>query len=80
MESYFSQFKGLSQAELEILERETIVVRASISCPKCNYSKKFRNQFKLSEMEQMVVALKIFDWMTCSTCGELLNLDLDFEL
>ena len=80
MESDFNQFKGLSEAELEILERETIIVRASISCPKCSYLKTFRNQFKLREIEQMVVALKIFDWMTCSTCKELLNLDLDFEL
>jgi len=80
MESDFNQFKGLSEAELEILERETIIVRASISCPKCSYLKIFRNQFKLREIEQMVVALKIFDWMTCSKCGELLNLDLNFEL
>ena len=82
METDYNQFKGLSEAELEKLEHEVIKVRASISCPGCNYSRQFRNNFQLRNLEQMVVSLKVFDWLTCPmpSCGELLNLNLEFEL
>jgi hypothetical protein len=57
-----------------------IKVRALISCPNGDYSKKFRNQFPRSQLEFMVVAFKCFDWLTCPRCGELLNLDLEFNI
>ncbi|MFX0011166.1 MAG: hypothetical protein ACFE9R_12680 [Candidatus Hermodarchaeota archaeon] len=62
-------------------EREDVIkVRAIISCPSGDYKKKFRNQFPRKDLELMVVAFKIFDFMTCSKCGELLNLNLEFEI
>ncbi len=79
METDYNQFKGLSEAELEKLEQEVINVRATISCRSCGYNKKFRNNFRLKNIEQMVVSLKCFDYMTCS-CGQLLELNLEFEI
>ena len=62
-------------------EREDVIkVRAIISCPSGDYKKKFRNEFPRKDLELMVVAFKIFDFMTCSKCGELLNLNLEFEI
>ena len=62
-------------------ERDDIIkVRALISCPSGDYKKKFKNQFPRKDLELMVVAFKIFDFMTCSKCGELLNLNLEFEI
>lgn len=62
-------------------EKEDLIkVRAIISCPSGDYQKKFRNQFPRKDLELMVVAFKIFDFMTCSKCGELLNLNLEFEI
>jgi len=57
-----------------------IKVRAVISCPTCGYIRKFKNQFPREQLELMVVAVKVFDWMVCSTCGELLKLDLEFNI
>jgi len=63
------------------LERDDVIkVRALISCPSGDYSKKFKNIFPRKDLELMVVAFKIFDFMTCSKCGELLNLNLEFEI
>ena len=59
---------------------ELISVRAIISCPTGDYKKKFKNKFPRKDLELMVVAFKIFDFMTCSKCGELLNLNLEFEI
>ena len=67
-----------SQNESEF-EKNIIKVKATLSCPNCTYKKTFKNQFYLKNIEQMIVSLKIFDWMVCS-CGELLNLNLDFEI
>ncbi len=62
-------------------EAEDIInVRAIISCPSGDYKKKFKNRFPRKDLELMVVAFKIFDFMTCSKCGELLNLNLEFEI
>ncbi|MFW9771685.1 MAG: hypothetical protein ACFFBY_02675 [Promethearchaeota archaeon] len=59
---------------------ESIInVRAILSCPSCGYKKKFKNQFPRDQLELLVVAVKIFDFMTC-TCGELIKLDLEFNL
>ena len=59
---------------------DIIKVRAVISCPTCEYVKKFRNQFPRNELELMGVTLKIFDWLCCNKCGELLNLTLEFNI
>ena len=59
---------------------DVIKVRAIISCPSGDYRKKFKNEFPRKDLELMVVAFKIFDFMTCSKCGELLNLNLEFEI
>jgi hypothetical protein len=59
---------------------ELIKVRAVISCPNGDYNKKFRNQFLRKEMEMMIVSFKVFDWLTCTKCGELLKLDLEFNI
>jgi DNA-directed RNA polymerase subunit RPC12/RpoP len=64
----------------EELDKELITVRAKISCPKCKTEKIFKNQFKHSDLELMVVSLKVFDWLTCSKCGEILKLDLEFNI
>ena len=61
-------------------EESLINVRAIISCPSCNYKKTFKNQFHHQKLENMIVALKVFDWMTCNKCGEILNLNLEFEI
>jgi len=59
--------------------KESIIsVRAILSCPSCGYKKKFKNQFPRNQLELLVVAVKIFDFMTCS-CGELIKLDLEFS-
>jgi len=62
------------------LENRIIKVRALISCPTCGYIRKFKNQFPREDLELMVVAVKVFDWMVCSTCGDLLKLDLEFNI
>ena len=53
-----------------------IQVRAIISCPNCGYKKKFKNQFPRKDLELLTVAVKVFEWMTCNTCGDLLKLEL----
>ncbi len=58
---------------------EPIQVRATISCPSCGYKKKFRNQFLRKDLELLIVAVKVFEWLTCNKCGDLLKLDLDFN-
>lgn len=60
---------------------ETLIqVRAVISCPTCDYEKRFRNKFHRHELEMLTVALKVFDWLVCNDCGELLDLNLNFEI
>ncbi|MCK4286116.1 MAG: hypothetical protein KAX18_07925 [Candidatus Lokiarchaeota archaeon] len=59
---------------------ELIKVRAIITCPNGDYNKKFRNQFLRKEIEMMIVSFKVFDWLTCNKCGELLKLDLEFNI
>lgn len=59
---------------------ELIKVRAIISCPNGDYKKKFKNQFSRKEIEMMIVSFKVFDWLTCNKCGELLKLDLEFNI
>ncbi|MFX0106343.1 MAG: hypothetical protein ACFE75_12760 [Candidatus Hodarchaeota archaeon] len=61
-------------------QNDLIQVRAIISCPNCNYKKKFRNQFPRKDLELLTVAVKVFDWMTCNKCGDLLKLDLEFKV
>jgi DNA-directed RNA polymerase subunit RPC12/RpoP len=61
-------------------DSDLIQVRAIISCEHCGYKKKFRNQFPRSQMELLVVATKIFEWLVCDKCGDLLKLDLEFQV
>ncbi|MFW9894319.1 MAG: hypothetical protein ACFFD7_00780 [Candidatus Thorarchaeota archaeon] len=61
-------------------DNELIKVRAIISCPNGDYKKKFTNQFLRKEIEMMIVSFKVFDWLTCTKCGELLKLDLEFNI
>jgi hypothetical protein len=66
---------------LDNLKHESLIkVRAVITCPNGDYQKKFTNKFPRSQLELMTVALRIFDWLTCEKCGELLKLDLEFEI
>ena len=73
--------KNTTEQTFDSPEMEDIInVRATISCPSGDYKKKFKNRFPRKDLELMVVAFKIFDFMTCSKCGELLNLNLEFEI
>ncbi|MFX1375617.1 MAG: hypothetical protein ACFFA0_07380 [Promethearchaeota archaeon] len=59
---------------------EPIEVRAIISCHNCGYKKKFKNQFLRKDLELLTVAVKVFEWLTCNKCGDLLKLDLEFNV
>jgi len=59
---------------------DLIQVRAVITCPSCEYRKVFRNEYYRRDLELMVVALKVFDWLTCTRCGELLLLNLEYKI
>jgi hypothetical protein len=65
----------------ELMNKDQLIkVRAVMSCPSCSFKKSFKNQFHRSDIEMMVVSLKVFDWMACTRCGDLLNLDLEFQI
>jgi len=68
--------KTLEESE----QADLIKVRALISCPNGDYNKKFRNQFPRNQLELFIVAAKVFDFMTCPKCGEILKLDLEFNI
>ncbi len=73
--------KNATEQTFDSPEMEDIInVRAIISCPSGDYQKKFKNKFSRKDVELQVVALKIFDFLTCSKCGELLDLNLEFEI
>ena len=73
--------KNATEQTFDSPETEDIInLRAIISSPSGDYKKKFKNRFPRKDLELMVVAFKIFDFMTCSKCGELLNLNLEFEI
>jgi len=73
--------KESSEKAISASEDSTLIqVRAIISCSSCSYKKKFRNQFPRKDLELLTVAVKVFDWMTCNTCGDLLKLDLEFKI
>ena len=59
---------------------DLIVVRALITCPAGDYKKTFRNQFLRKDLELLEVSLKCFSWLTCVKCGELLDLNLEFQI
>jgi DNA-directed RNA polymerase subunit RPC12/RpoP len=61
-------------------ESELIQVRAIISCPNCGYKKKFKNQFPRKDLELLTVAVKVFEFITCNTCGDLIKLNLEFNI
>lgn len=66
--------------ESSVRGRDVIKVRATMKCPSCTFKKAFKNQYARNQIELMVVSLKVFDWMCCTRCGELLNLDLEFDI
>jgi len=81
LESDYNKSKNGKKVPVEEeLDKDSVSVRAIISCPTCGTKNSFKNRFSLSAIEQMVVSLKIFDWLTCSQCGELLKLDLEFRI
>ena len=61
-------------------DSDLIQVRAIISCTNCGYEKKFRNQFPRKDLELLTVAVKVFEFITCNTCGDLIKLDLEFNI
>ena len=73
---------GSEEKALESSDRaqNVIKVRATMKCPSCTFKKSFKNQYARSQIELMTVSLKVFDWMCCTHCGELLNLDLEFDI
>ncbi|TFG24324.1 MAG: hypothetical protein EU529_04480 [Promethearchaeota archaeon] len=79
MEIDYNNNNGNDIKSTNKLASDLIKVRATLSCPSCSYKKSFKNQFRLKNIEHMIVSLKCFDYMTCS-CGELLSLNLDFEI
>ena len=60
--------------------QDVIGVRALMTCPSCGWRKAFRNQFYRRDIEMMVVALKVFDWLTCPRCGDLIDLNIEYEI
>lgn len=72
--------KALGKTVESMEPADLIRVRAIITCPNGDYSKKFRNQFPRNQLELFVVAAKVFDFMTCPKCGEILKLDLEFNI
>ncbi|MFX0009434.1 MAG: hypothetical protein ACFE9R_03895 [Candidatus Hermodarchaeota archaeon] len=75
-----SNRKTLGKTVENLEPADLIKVRAIITCPNGDYSKKFRNQFPRNQLELFVVAAKVFDFMTCPKCGEILKLDLEFNI
>ncbi len=69
-----------SLENVEAVKNDVIVARATISCPSCDYKKVFKNSFRRKDMELMVVAFKVFDWLACNKCGDLLQLNLEFQI
>jgi hypothetical protein len=61
-------------------EFRIITARATIYCPKCGYSRTFRNRFQRENIELVVVSFKILDWMSCERCGTMLNSRLEYEI
>lgn len=61
-------------------DSDLIQVRAIISCSNCGYKKKFKNQFPRKDLELLTVAVKVFEFITCNKCGDLIKLDLEFNI
>jgi hypothetical protein len=61
-------------------DSDLIHVKAIISCSSCNYKKMFRNQFPRKDLELLTVAVKVFEFITCNKCGDLIKLDLEFNI
>ncbi|MGQ4872476.1 MAG: hypothetical protein ACP6IY_00220 [Promethearchaeia archaeon] len=61
-------------------ESDIITARAIMTCPNCGWKKVFKNQFYRKDIEMMVVSLKVFDWLTCPKCGELIDLNLEYDI
>lgn len=61
-------------------DKAIIQVRAIMTCPSCQWRKAFKNNFHRKDIEMMIVALKVFDWLTCPRCGELIDLNLEYDI
>jgi hypothetical protein len=79
MESNKYQFNNNDSSGRINEESKVIQVRAIITCPTCDYEKSFLNKFHRRELEILIPAIKVFDWLVCD-CGELLDLNLEFEI
>ncbi len=65
----------------EVRAKDNLIrVKVIMACPNADYKKSFKNKFNRGNIEFLTTSLKIFDWMTCPRCGELLNLYLNFEV
>ncbi len=80
MESEYNKDSSIGPVKGSKHEGDIIKIRAIISCPRGDYRKIFKNQYRRKDLEMMVISLKIFDWMTCSKCGDLLDLNLEFQI
>lgn len=71
----------VGKVKSEMHQENTLIhVRAIISCSKCGYKKTYKNRFLRKDIELMKTSLLVFDWLTCDKCGELLTLDLEFQI
>ena len=74
-----SESSGEASSEIA-RDRAIIRVRAIMMCPSCAWRKAFKNEFHRKDIEMMVVALKVFDWLTCPRCGDLIGLNLEYDI
>ena len=72
--------KNIERSSSDSDTSSLINVRVIISCPTGDYKKKFRNQFPREQMDLFLVSARVFDWMTCPICGELLNCNFEFNI
>ncbi len=72
--------KSNERSSSDLDNSNLINVRVIISCPNGDYKKKFKNQFPREQMDLFLVSARVFDWMTCPLCGELLNCNFEFNI
>lgn len=59
--------------------KNVIKVKAILNCKNCGYSKAFKKIFTRDNIEMLVVSAKVMDFSSCD-CGELISLQLEFEI
>jgi hypothetical protein len=60
--------------------RPLIAARIAIKCPTCGYKRVFRNSFTSDKIDLVLVTLKIIDWMTCESCSDMYDCDVEFTI